>query len=63
MQKVLVFKKKVFTCWIQTHNLLNANQLLYPLSYMAVVFDGILLEFSPLLRLQPAAECKLITGL
>jgi len=31
------------------------------LSHMAVVFDGMLLEFSPLLRLQPAAECNLIT--
>jgi len=30
---------------------------------MAVVFDGMLLEFSPLLRLQPAAERKLITAL
>jgi len=30
---------------------------------MAVVFDGMLLEFSPLLRLQVAAECKLITAL
>jgi len=30
---------------------------------MAVVFDGMLLEFSPLLRLQPAAECNLITVL
>ena len=28
---------------------------------MAVVFDGMLLEFSPLLRLQPAAERNLIT--
>ena len=61
MQKVLIFKKKVFTSWIRTCDLLNANQLLYPLSYMAVVFDGMLLEFSPLLRLQPAAERNLIT--
>jgi len=28
---------------------------------MAVVFDRMLLEFSPLLRLQPAAEFNLIT--
>ena len=35
----------------------------YPLCYMAVVFDGMLLEFSPLFRLQPAAERKLITAL
>jgi len=33
------------------------------LSYMAVVFDGMLLESSPLLHLQPTAECKLITTL
>ena len=30
---------------------------------VAVVFDGMLLEFSPLPRLQPAAECNLITAL
>jgi len=30
---------------------------------MAVVFDGMLLEFSPLLHLQPAAEHKPITAL
>ena len=53
----------MFTSWIRTCDLLNASQLLYPLSYMAVVFDGILLEFSPLLCLQPAAEHKLITAL
>ena len=63
MQKVLNFKKKnLFTSGIRTRNLLNASQLLYPLSHMAVVFDGMLLEFSPLLRLQPAAECNLITA-
>ena len=64
MQKVLIFekKKKLFTTWIRTHDLLNASQLLYPLSHMAVVFDGMLLEFSPLLRVQPAAERNLITA-
>ena len=63
MQKVLIFEKKnLFTRWIQTHDLLNASQLLYPLSHTAVVFYGMLLEFSPLLRLQPAAECNLITA-
>jgi len=63
MQKVLIFeKKKLFTTWIRTHDLLNASQLLYPLSHMAVVFDGMLLEFSPLLRVQPAAEHNLITA-
>ena len=56
-------KKNLFTSWIRAHDLLNASQLLYPLNHMAVVFDGILLEFSPLLRLQPAAECNLITAL
>jgi len=30
---------------------------------MAVVFDGMLLEFSLLLRLQPAAEYNLITAI
>ena len=57
MQKVAI----VFTNWIRTRNLLNASQLLYLLSYMAVVFDGMLLKFSPLICLQPAAECNLIT--
>jgi len=33
------------------------------LSYMAVVFDGMLLEFFPLHRLQLAAEHKLATAL
>ena len=55
--------KKMFTSWIQTRNLLNASQLLYPLSNMAVVFDGMLLDLSLPLRFQPAAECKLITAL
>ena len=64
MYKSIDFRKKnLFTSWIRTRNLLNASQLLYPLSHMAVVFDGILLEFSPLLRLQPAAEHNLITAL
>ena len=58
-----ILKKNLFTSWIGTNNLLNANQLLYPLSHMAVVFNGMLLEFSPLFRLQPAAECNLITAL
>ena len=63
MQKVLTFEKNnLFTSWIRTRDLLNASQLLYPLSYTAVVFSGMLLEFSPLLRLQPAAECNLITA-
>ena len=34
-----------------------------PLSYIAVVFDGMLLEFSPFLRLQAAVEYKLIIAL
>ena len=58
MQKVLIFGKK------SVHQL-DSNprppQLLYPLSHiaMAVVFDGMLLEFSPLLCL---AECNLVTA-
>jgi len=32
------------------------------LSHTAVVFDGMLLEFSPLLRLQPTTERNLITA-
>ena len=60
MQKVLIFEKKLFTSGIQTRDLLNASQLLYPLSHMAVVFDGMLLEFSPLLRLQLTVERNLI---
>ena len=63
MQKVSIFEKKnLFTSGIRTRDLLNVSQLLYPLSHMAVVFDGMLLEFSPLLRLQPAAERNLITA-
>jgi len=54
-------KKNLFTSWIWTYNLLNASQLHYPWAISAAVFDGMLLEFSPLLRLQPAAECNLIT--
>jgi len=59
----LIFKKKkLFTTWIRTRDLLNASQLHYRLSHMAEVFDGMLLEFSPLLRLQAAVERKLITA-
>ena len=43
MQKVLSFKKNLFASWIQTRDLLNASQLLYPLSHMTVVFNGMLL--------------------
>ena len=59
--KVLIFEKNLFTSWIRTRDLLNASQLLYLLSHMAVIFDGMLLEFFLLLRLQPTAECNLIT--
>ena len=62
MQKVDFREKNVFTSGIRTRDLLHASQLLYPLSHMAVVFDGMLLEFSPLLRLQPAVEHNLITA-
>jgi len=53
----------MFPSWIQTRDLLNANQLLHPLRYMAAVFDGMLLNFSLLLHLQPTAEHKLIPTL
>ena len=56
MHKVLIFEKRVFATWIRTCDLQNASQL-YPLSYMAVVFNGMLLNFSLLLGLQPPAEC------
>ena len=46
-------QKNLFTSWIWTRDLLSASQLLYTLSHMAVVFDGMLLEFSPLFHLQP----------
>ena len=52
----------MFTSWIRTRDLLNASQLLYPLSHMAVVFDGMLIEFSPLFRLQLTAVRNLITA-
>ena len=57
-----LFKKKnLFNTWIRTCDLLNASQLHYRLSHMAAVFDGMLLEFSPLLHLQATVERKLIT--
>ena len=62
-QKNKYAKSILFTTWIKTHDLQNASHLLYPLSYMDVVFSEMLLEFSPLLRLQFAAERKLITAL
>ena len=55
--KSIIFgKKTLFTRWIQTRDLLNASQLHYPLSYIcAVVFNVMLLKFSPLLCLQPTS--------
>jgi len=47
---------------IRTCYLVLESQLRYRLSYLSVVFRGMLLEFSPLLRLQPAAERNLITA-
>ena len=46
--KSMIFIKNQFTSWIQTHDLLNVSQLLYPLSYdlHAVEFNEMLLEFS-----------------
>ena len=61
--KSLFQKKYLFNSWIRTRDLLNANQLHYILSHTAVVFNGMLLELSPLLHLQPAAERNLITAL
>ena len=61
MQKVLIFEKK--KCSAAGFEPATSSLLLYPLSYMAMVFDEILLEFSPLYCLQPAAERKLITTL
>jgi len=49
-------KTLLFNTWIRTRNLLNASQLHYRLSHMAVVFDGMLLKFSPLLHLQAAVD-------
>ena len=59
--KKLIFEKNLFTSWIRSCDVLFASHLLYPLSHTAVVSDGMLLKFSPLLRLQPATECNLIT--
>ena len=61
--KSINFNNSLFTSWNQTRTLLNASKFYYPLSNMAVVFDGMLLEFFPLLHLQPAAEHNLITAL
>ena len=59
----LISKKRVCkSIDIQKNTNLNASQLHYQLSHMAVVFDGMLLKFSPILRLQPAAERNLITA-
>ena len=41
MQKVLILKKNLFTSWIRTHDPLNASQLLYPLSHMAIVLPQV----------------------
>ena len=61
-KRIDIQKKKLFTTWIRTCDLLTASQLHYRLSHMAVVFNGMLLEFAPLLRLQAAVERKLITA-
>ena len=54
-------RKKVFHQLNSNPQPLDASQLLYPLSYMGVVFDRMLLDFS--LLLQPTAERNLITAL
>ena len=60
---MLIFKKDIYSpaefepaTWMQV-------SCTSPWAICAVVFNGMLLEFSPLLRLQPAAECKLLTTL
>ena len=55
-------KKKLVTSWIRTYNLLNASSCSSHWAICAVVFNGMLLEFSLLLCLQPAAKRKLITA-
>jgi len=60
LQKVLSFEKKFLPPGFKPA---TSSQLLYPLNYMAVVFSGMLLDFSVLLRLQPATEPNLITAL
>ena len=45
--------KKVFTSWIRTHNLMNASQLLYSLSYMAVVLMECCLSFFHFIAFNP----------
>jgi len=59
---VFAKEKNLFTTWIRTRDLLFASQFHYRLSHMTVVFDGMVLEFSLLLRLQAALERKLITA-
>ena len=63
MQKGLIFEKKSVYQLDSNPRPPECSQLLYPLSHVAVVFDAMLLEFSPLLCLQPAAEHNLITAL
>ena len=65
MQKVLIFEKKKKP----VHQLESnprppeCSKVHYPLSHMAVVFNRMLLEFSPLLCLQPVAESNLSNAL
>ena len=59
MQKVLNFGKKSVHQLDLNFDLLNASQLHYPLSYPCCGFP---FEISPLLCLQLAAECNLITA-
>jgi len=56
--KNVIFKEKKigFATCICTRDLMFANYVLYQLSYFPMVLSGMLLEFSPLLQLQPAAE-------
>ena len=52
--------KKVFTSWIRSCYLLYACQLLYPLSYMAVVFNEMLFEFFS--TSSPSTRCRMQAG-
>ena len=67
IRKVFNFRKKVAHCWDSNHQpnlwLGIVSSAPYRLSYIcSVVLSGMLLEFPPLLRLQPAAEWNLITA-
>ena len=59
----MIFEKNLFTTWICTRDLMLESQLRYQMSCLFCGFQRMLLEFSPLLRLQLTAERNLITTL